>query len=120
MKRVTFCVLLLVLGSVFCYSQNVVGRWEQRFETGRIILNFNNESLGVEVILNNGQSTYVGLIPYFISNNILMFLNDTGGTGIYAERTKFEVHRNGNTLVLIALNPNAMVARIEGRYTRIN
>ena len=120
MKRVMFVVFLLVLGSVFCYSQNIIGRWEQTNENGRMILIFEAEYFGMEIILNNGQRQSTGLIvPYFVSNNILRFLGDSG-TGIYAEPARFEVHRNGNTLVLIALNANAIIAQIEGRYTRRN
>ena len=113
-------VLLFIFFSIFCYSQNINGQWERDINGNKVILIFNDGLFEFGTVSTNGTRNFPGFkAEYMASNNILTFLN-SGGTGIYAESMKFQYQINGNILLLQALNANARVAMIEGRYTRMS
>jgi hypothetical protein len=117
-KNIILMILIFVFCSVFCYSQNIRGQWEQNINGGKIILIFYEDKIEFGAIYPNGESYFPDIgIEYFASKNQLIIFDY--GTGIYSDPPKFEYYINGNTLALIALNASAKVAFIEGKYTRI-
>ena len=117
MKKVMFAMFFLVLGSVFCYSQNITGQWEREINKGKFILNFTKDYFELKVIFSDGSSKTSPKIEYFISNGVLIIF-DIGGTGIYAAPNKYEYYINGNVLALVPLNAGARFSSLEGKYTR--
>jgi len=119
MKKVFIFVWVFIVCSVFCFAQNIIGRWEKNFENGsKIVLIFNEDFFIAEGYYPDSQKTQFPRVEYFAQNNILR-LFDSGGTGIYSEPMRFEYYVDRNTLVLIALNPGARVSRLEGRYSKM-
>jgi len=117
MKRIIFGIVFLVLGSVFCYSQNIKGQWEKDFNGAKLILIFYEDTMEAGVITPDGSRNFLGYkLEYFVSNDLLIIFDY--GTGVYAEPLRFECYINGNSLALIALNTHAKISYMDGKYTR--
>ena len=120
-KKPLFLVLFFMFSSVFCFSQSITGRWERNIEGGKMIIIISSNGIfEAGVISSDGKERYFPpelKFEYFASNNILRFLV-VGGTGRYAEPSRYEYHVEGNTLILIALNDSARVSNLQGRWAK--